>query len=83
MLLRGQNHEEIHMSKNFCSKLIHIHYPLLAFRLLTCVLGQNEDKDQHLSNYPEQQPLEISDIMPLAKKSYDKMRPPKFKSKDI
>jgi len=48
--------------------------------LLTCVLGQNEDKDQHLSNYPEQQPLEISDIMPLAKKSYDKMRPPKFKN---
>ena len=74
----------MHLSKNLCSKLIHIiHYPLLAFRLLTCVLGENENKDQHLRNYPEQQPLELSDIMPLAEKSYDKMRPPKFKSKDI
>jgi len=27
------------------------------------------------------QPLELSDIMPMDKKHYDKMRPPKYKGK--
>ena len=47
---------------------------LSYFRLLSCnVLGEDEHRDQL------EQPLELSDIMPLASKTYDKMRPPKYK----
>ena len=48
------------------------------FRLLSCnVLGEDEHRDQLDT------PLELSDIMPLASKTYDKMRPPKYKGKNF
>ena len=50
-----------------------------TFRLLSCVLGE-VSKDQ-AKNHAPQHPLELSDIMPLAKKTYDKMRPPKYQGK--
>lgn len=43
-----------------------------SYRLLSCVLGEVSHVEQ---------PLELSDIMPLASKTYDKMRPPKYKGK--
>jgi len=46
----------------------------LFFRLTVSSLGQIPDQES---------PLELGDIMPLDKKSYDKMRPPKFKGKNF
>ena len=53
-------------------------YTCFAFRLLSCVLGEvsKEPAKTQLDH-----PLELSDIMPLATKTYDKMRPPKYQSK--
>lgn len=42
-----------------------------SFRLMTCAMGEVTDQ--------QERPLELGDIMPLDRKSYDKMRPPKYK----
>ena len=50
----------------------------LCFRLLSCVLGEaSHGKQQESRDHP----LELSDIMPFPQKTYDKMRPPKYKGK--
>ncbi len=46
----------------------------MIVRLTVCSLGEIPDHER---------PLELGDIMPLDKKSYDKMRPPKFKGKSL
>ena len=50
----------------------------IYFRLLSCVLGEaSHGKQQESRDHP----LELSDIMPFPQKTYDKMRPPKYKGK--
>ncbi len=69
-----------------------LHVYFLYFRLLSCVLCSQisldtEDPLEALDTQDtgpyETTPLELSDIMPLATKTYDKMRPPKFKGKTL
>jgi hypothetical protein len=51
--------------------------PIITFRLLSCVLATEVNKE----HFEPDHPLELADIMPLATKTYDKMRPPKYKGK--
>jgi hypothetical protein len=45
--------------------------------------GEEEEEPIFLSSEYYDSPLELGDIMPKSRKHYDKMRPPKYKCKEI
>ena len=56
----------------------HIHSFIIFFRLMTTYAGA-EISEQQIRD----RPLELGDIMPEDRRLYDKMRPPKYKGKNV